>query len=247
MKRTLFTLIAIALLSAGISAQSTDDRLKAVEDGLKSLTTMMTDFMSRMKPPTPPPPVESMPPTELSLKGVPLKGASDAKVVLIEFSDFECPFCGQHAKGTYTDIQKQYVSNGKIQYAFRNFPLERMHPSARQAAEAGACANEQGKFWELHDSLFANQKALQLADIQQYAKSAQTDTAKFDTCMTKHLMAERVSEDLTEARRLGLNATPAFVLGELQPNGTVRVTKRIIGSHPLEVFQQALDEQLGER
>ena len=123
MKRTLLTILTIALLSSTLSAQSTEDRLKAVEDGLKTLTTMMADLMTRMRPPTPPPPVESMPPTELSLKGVPRKGAFDAKVVLVEFSDFECPFCGQHAQGTYGDIQKQYVSNGKIQYAFRNFPI----------------------------------------------------------------------------------------------------------------------------
>jgi protein-disulfide isomerase len=175
---------------------------------------------------------------------VPRKGSPAAQIVLIEFSDFECPFCGQHSQGAYAEIQQQYVSKGKIQYAFRHFPLDQLHPAARQAAEAAACANEQGKFWEFHDKLFVNQHALQLANLQEYAKSVQVDGTKFDACMTGHQMAARVATDVSEARRLGLSATPAFVIGELQPNQTVRATRRIIGAHPMEVFRLALDEQL---
>jgi protein-disulfide isomerase len=256
MKRCAVFLVCLILVSTSVGAQkasTSDERLKAVEDALRSLTSQIADLNSKFRPPpsqptspveTIPPPVETIQPTSVSLNGVPRKGAPAAKIVLIEFSDFECPYCGQHAQGPYAQIQQEYVSNGKIQYAFRHFPLEQLHPGAKQAAEAAACANDQGKFWEFHDKLFVNQRALQLPNLQEYAKSAQVDGSKFDACMTSHQMAGRVSDDLAEARRLGLSATPAFVIGELQPNQTVRVTRRIVGAHPMEVFQLALNEQL---
>jgi protein-disulfide isomerase len=253
MKRCAAFLVCLIFVSTTVGAQkktSTDDRLQAIEDALRSLSAQIADLNSKFRAPQPPPPppsVETIPPTDVSLAGVPRKGALAAKVVLIEFSDFECPFCGQHARGAYAQIQQQYVSNGKIQYAFRNFPLEQLHPAAKQAAEAAACANEQGKFWAMHDKLFLNQRALQLPSLHEYAESIQVDGGKFDTCMSNHQMADRVSGDLAEARRLGLSATPAFVIGELQPNGSVRVTKRIVGAHPMEVFQLGLDEQLANK
>lgn len=250
MKRCIVFLVCLALLSTTIGAQkpsTTDERLTAVEDALRSLTTQIEELNSKFRPPQPPSPVETIPPTDVSVDGVPRKGASAAKIVLIEFSDFECPFCAQHAHGPYAQIQQQYVSTGKVQYAFRHFPLEQLHPAAKQAAEAAACANDQGKFWELHDKLFENQRALQLSNLHEYAKSAQVDSSRFEVCMTGHQMGRRVSDDLAEARRLGLRATPAFVLGEIQPNQTVRVTRRIVGAHPMEVFELALDEMLISR
>lgn len=247
MNRCAAFLVCLILVSTGVSAQkatTTDDRLKAVEDALRSLTTQIAELNSKFRPPQQASPVETIAATEVSLTGVPRKGSPDAKIVLIEFSDFECPFCAQHAKGPYAEIQDQYVSTGKIQYAFRHFPLEQLHPAAKQAAEAAACASEQGKFWEFHDKLFVNQRALQLPKLQDYAKSVLMDDSKFDACMTNRQMEKRVSDDLTEARRLGLRATPAFVVGELQPNQSVRVTRRIVGAHPMEVFKIALDESL---
>ncbi len=249
MKRCVALMICLVLVSTGVSAQktSTDERLKGVEDALRSLSTQIAELNSKFRPSPRPSPVEMIPPTDVSLNGVALKGASTAKIVLIEFSDFECPFCGQHAQGPYAEIQQQYVSKGKIQYAFRHFPLDQLHPAARQAAEAAACANAQGRFWEFHDMLFVNQRALQLPKLQEYAKTAQVDSSKFDACMTGRQMAAPVADDLAEARRLGLSATPAFVIGEIQPNQTVRVTRRIVGAYPMPVFQLELDEQLSER
>ena len=247
MKRCAAFLVCLILTGPSLGAQkkaSTDDRLDAIEETLRSLSNQIGELSSRLRPPQAISPVEAIPPIEVSLSGVPRKGSRDAKVVLIEFSDFQCPFCARHAQGPYAEIQQQYVGAGKIQYAFRHFPLEQLHPAARQAAEAAACANEQGKFWEVHDTLFLNQRALELPNLQDYAKGAHVDGNKFDTCMASHRMAGRVTDDFAEARRLGLSATPAFVIGEIQPNQTVRVTRRIVGAHPMEVFQLALDEQL---
>ena len=247
MKRCTTFFVCLILAGTIVHAQNAptiDERLKAVEDALRSLSAQVAELNSRLRPPQPSSPIETIGPSDVSLNGVPRKGASAAKIVLIEFSDFECPFCGRHARGPYAQLQQQYVTTGKIQYAFRHFPLDQLHPAARQAAEAAACANAQGKFWEFHDTLFANQRALQLPNLLEYAKSVQIDGNKFEACVTGHQMAGLVSGDVAEGQRLGFNGTPGFLIGEIQPNQTVRVTRRIVGAYPFEVFQQALDEQL---
>src|SRR5690606_14570992 len=105
----------------------------------------------------------------------PSRGPADAPVTIVEFSDFECPFCGR-ANPTIEQVEKAYPD--QVRVVFRDFPLP-MHPHARKAAEAGHCANEQGKFWELHDKMFANQRALGVDDLKGYAKEAGMDAAKF--------------------------------------------------------------------
>ena len=107
----------------------------------------------------------------LDITGAPVKGPKDAKVVLVEFSDFQCPFCARFSRDTIPQVQTDYVDTGKIKYVFADFPLETIHPYAFKAAEAAGCAGEQGEFWKMHDHLFANQKALKPEDLSQYAET----------------------------------------------------------------------------
>ena len=150
-RATLLVGILVVGLGAPVVAQnadrgSTDNRLQRIEEALATLSKQVADLTSQLRPPPPPSPVETVPSgLDLWLTGVPRRGSPDSKIILVEFSDFQCPFCAQHARTAYQEIQAEYVNTGKIQYAFRHFPLEHIHPAARQAAEAAVCVGEQGK------------------------------------------------------------------------------------------------------
>jgi protein-disulfide isomerase len=141
-------------------------------------------------------------------------GNKDAKVTLIEYSDFECPYCAKHFD-TVEQIKKAYPKDVRI--VFRHFPLS-FHPEAQKAAEASECAGAQGKFWEMHDKIFqANKdKKMSVATWKQTAKDLALDTAKFDKCLDSGEMAARVAKDQSEGSSAGVGGTPAtFVNGEL--------------------------------
>lgn len=160
----------------------------------------------------------------------PAIGPASAKVQIVEFSDFQCPYCAQVAPmarrlaDTYGD---------KVRIAFRNFPLPN-HPQALKAAEAARCAHAQGKFWPYHDRLFANQKALMPADLKRYAAELGLDQAGFATCLEGGTFAGVVQGDLRDARSSGVSATPTFFV-----NGRL-----LSGAQPFESFQRVIDEEL---
>jgi protein-disulfide isomerase len=170
-----------------------------------------------------------------------VKGSANARVVLIEYSDFGCPFCGRHAQTAFLDIQREFVESGLVRYVFRHLPLEQLHPSAKKAAEAAECAHEQGKFWEMHDRLFANQKSFTVDKLIDHASAEQLDLARFRSCLVGGQMATTVSEHVAEARRLGITGTPSFLIGEIQPDGTVHIIRKLAGAEPFQVFRTALN------
>jgi protein-disulfide isomerase len=160
----------------------------------------------------------------------PSKGPADAKVTIVEFSDFECPFCSR-AIGTVNEVMKKY--DGKVRLVFRQFPLP-MHSHAEKAAEAALCANEQGKFWEAHDKFFASQENLDIAGLQNDAKELGLDTTKFEQCLSSGKMASVVEKDQQDGKKLGVNGTPAFFI-----NG-----RELSGAQPLEAFSEVIDSEL---
>ncbi len=129
----------------------------------------------------------------------------------------------------------------------RDFPLESIHPQAFKAAEASHCANEQGKYWEMHERLFANQKALGVKDLPQHAQALGLDEAKFQQCLDSGKYAARIRKDLTEGQKLGVTGTPGFFLGVTDPNGTeIKSVRQIKGAQPWAAFQGAIDSLLAE-
>jgi protein-disulfide isomerase len=161
----------------------------------------------------------------------PVRGPADAPVEIIEFSDFQCPFCGR-VKPTLDRLRKQY--EGRIKIVFRNFPLTSIHPQAYSAAEAAECARRQGKFWEYHDALFANQRALTPDDLKKHAADLGLDTAAFAACLDGGQAKARVDADLDAAQALGLTSTPAFFV-----NG-----RFLSGAQPYEAFDKIVLEEL---
>jgi protein-disulfide isomerase len=159
-------------------------------------------------------------------------GSKTAKVTIVEFSDFQCPFCSRGAN-VVTDIKKKYGS--KVQFAFKHFPLP-MHPQAKPASEASLCVNEQSteKFWKYHDKLFANQEKLDNDSLKKYAKEVGADEAKFNKCFEEHRFAGAVDEDLAYGNSLGVRSTPTFFI-----NGRL-----VSGAQPFEAFQEIIEEEL---
>ena len=154
--------------------------------------------------------------------GAPTAGKQDAPVELVEFSDFQCPFC-QRMAPTLKEVQQKFPDQVKIVY--RQFPLTNIHPFAFKAAEASLCANEQGKFWQLHDVMFKDQKKLGVSDLKESAKALGADEKKFNACLDSGRYVEQVQKDSKEAQRMGVTGTPAiFVNGVLLDGGAVPFT-----------------------
>src|SRR5262245_60258458 len=195
-------------------------------------------------PAAPAPPPGPAAGTMVATASAPVKGAASAKVTLVEFSDYQCPFCARFHTGTSPQIQKEYVETGKVRHVFRNMPLEAIHPQAFKAHEAALCAGDQGKYWEMHDTLFANQRALQPEQLVGHAKTLGLDAGAFQTCLDSGKQAARIREDLAEAERLGLNGTPAFLIGVSTPDGKVKTVRFVSGARPYADFKAALDAAL---
>ncbi len=170
-------------------------------------------------------------------------GEDSATVTLIEFTDYQCPFCGRHFTDTFSKIKKDYVDTGKVKYVIRDFPLS-FHPNAHKAAEASECADEQDKFWEMHDKLFTNQATWSgLADaiptFKQYAADLKLNASAFATCLDSGAMIAEIDDDQAAGSAAGINGTPGFWI--ISDDGQ---SKSISGAYPYETFKAAFDEML---
>jgi protein-disulfide isomerase len=163
----------------------------------------------------------------------PSKGPADARVTIVEFSDFQCPYC-QRAVSTVKQVLEKYPTDVRLVY--RHLPLESIHPHARDAAEAAVCADEQGKFWAYHDKLFENNRALAPADLEHYAVDVGLDPKAFEACLGQKQTKEKVDGDLSAARAAGISGTPAFIV-----NG-----KLLSGAQPAQSFFEVIDVELAK-
>jgi len=179
----------------------------------------------------------------ISIQGAPARGSADARVIVVEYSDFQCPYCGKFARETFGTIEERYIGPGKVRYVFRNFPLDESHPKAFKAAEAAECANQQGKFWEMHAQLFANQPALDPADLLSHAKAVGVDESVFRKCLNGAARA-KIRRDFNDGVKAGVGGTPTFLIGTAEKDGKVRVVKTLSGMQTTESFTRALDEVL---
>jgi len=164
-----------------------------------------------------------------------VKGDADAPVTIVEFSDFECPFCGKFFEETMPQLQSEYVDTGKVKMVFRDFPLG-FHQNAQKASEASECAGDQGKYWEMHDLLFENNNALSIDDLKGYAVDLGLDPAEFDDCLDSGKHEQEVKDDMDAGKAAGVTGTPAFFI-----NGEF-----LKGAQPFERFKAVIDAKLKE-
>ncbi|HEX4388924.1 MAG TPA: thioredoxin domain-containing protein [Steroidobacteraceae bacterium] len=171
-------------------------------------------------------------------------GRSDAPVTLVEFTDYQCPFCRRFQAETFPLIKKNYIDTGKVRFIVRDLPLE-FHSSARPAAEAAHCAAEQGKFWEMHEALLSGADPLANGGIDKRAKAVGLDLTRLHECMRGARYEAAIAANAAAADSLGLNGTPAFVLGRVE-NG-VLVGEVGAGAQPYVAFDEAIKELLAAR
>ena len=167
----------------------------------------------------------------MNTQGAPTKGSADAKLAIVEFSDFQCPFC-RRVNPTIEQIEHEY--GDKVRIVFKHLPLE-MHPKAPAAHAAAEAAHRQGKFWEMHDLIFGNQEAMSPEKYVEYAKQLQLDVARFQRDVASAEIQSRIAADSQEADRLGVTGTPSFFV-----NG-----RFLSGAQPFDAFKELIDQELG--
>ena len=186
------------------------------------------------------PPTAANPPTSAIQVKIdasdPILGDRDAEISIVEFSDFQCPFCQRAFTGALADMKNsEYFKNGEVNLVYKHFPLNSIHPFAQKAAEASECANRQGKFWEFHDQLFLNQQALDVNSLKTYASQIGLDNNKFNTCLDRDEAAGKVASDLKQATDAQGRGTPYFIL--VNKDGK---TVAISGAQPWQSFESAI-------
>ena len=185
-------------------------------------------------------------PLKISTDNDPIIGNPDAPITIIEFSDFQCPFCARFHVETLPSIMNEYIDKGQVKLVFRDFPIQSIHPNALPASVASECANEQGKFKEMHDKLFENQKEWSNQSLDnvmivftQYSLDIGLEEEKFDTCLKNGKYVEEIQKDLDDGRNYGITGTPGFFIGNDQI-GFIELK----GAQPFENFKKVIDTQL---
>jgi len=247
----LFSFFLMSLFSFQPGSTQTSEELKALRKDLEEIKRGQSNIQKELQEiktllrgrvPAPPPEPQNV---VLEIKGDPFKGQPDAKLTLIEFSDYQCPFCARHVRETLPQLEREYIATGKIKYVFRNFPIESIHPLAFKAHEAANCAGEQGKYWEMNGRLFANQKAMSPKDLSDHAQALVLDMPKFQQCLDSGKHAAKIRSDLADGQKAGVQGTPSFFLGLTEPNdGIVKAVRIIRGAQPYAAFKAAIDSIL---
>jgi protein-disulfide isomerase len=216
--------------------------IEELKQGQAEIKKELAEIRKLLTPAPAPSAVEKLEAT-VAVGSIAPRGSPNAPVTMIEFSDYQCPYCKRHADQTVPALLKDYVQTGKVRYAFRDFPLTQIHPLAAKAAEAARCAGDQGKYWEMHDRLFANPGELQAEKLPVHARSIGLDEVSFRKCLDESRHAAAVKEDLDAGARIGVTGTPAIVLG-FSDGGQAKNTVVIRGAHPVGTFKAEIEKLL---
>lgn len=188
----------------------------------------------------------SVQPISISIDDDPIRGDQNAPIIIVEFSDFQCPFCARFQVQTLPLILEQYVDTGKVKFVYRDFPIQNSHPNAMPAAVASECAHEQDKYWKYHDMLFENQgvwnkveTASAIEIFKEFAIKLDLNQEQFNSCLDSGKYIEEISNDLKDGRNYGVTGTPGFFIGN-EDIGFVKLN----GAQPFEAFKSVIDSQL---
>jgi len=247
-KYTTTLLAVLALMMAGCTQPDSTSRedIAALKAGQQEIRAELAEIRKLLEPKAPPSRVAEID-LAMNITGDPVQGDSEAPLVIVEYTDYQCPFCARHANAVLPLIKKEYVDTGKVRYVARDFPLP-FHKQAGKAGEAAHCAGDQGKYWEMHDQLFDNQKALAEEQLVGYAGNAGLDAAEFKRCLDSGKYADKVAQNIAEARKADINGTPSFVIGYPGAGaGEVQGARLLRGALDYASFQQVFDELLAAR
>lgn len=182
----------------------------------------------------------------VSVGSSPYKGNADAPVTMMEFSDYQCPYCSRNYREVLPRLEKEYIETGKLKFVIRENPIPSLHRNAKNASMAALCAGDQDKYWEMHNMLFENQRELDVDNLKAFAGKIGLDTATFSECLDSKKYEKRVNADVAMGAKLGVRGTPAFVLGLTDPDDTNKANMSVYikGAQPFDNFKQAIDNLL---
>lgn len=240
--------VAAATFFAGFLLGSSTPQTNSeyiTKSDIEDIVTKLESKLEGVKTPTPA--VEpTAPPAPVMIKipqgDDPMKGNPSAPITIVEFSDFQCPFCARFYQDTLSQLEENYINNGKAKLIYRDLPLESIHKNAKSAALAAQCANEQDKFWDFHNKLFdgqtewQNQSADQIATtFVSYAADLKIDPKKFESCYTSAKYSDGIQKDQAEAARYGATGTPTFFIGN-ENDGFIK----LVGAQPFFSFENTI-------
>jgi protein-disulfide isomerase len=178
-------------------------------------------------------------------EGEPALGSSSARVTIMEVSDYQCPFCKRQMVQTFPQIEAEYIKTGKVQYIFVDYPIASLHPTAARSHEAANCAGEQGKYWEMHRSLFNSPLAKDDAALVAQAKAAGLDAARLQSCMASGKYTASVQASVRRMEQLGIQGTPMVLIGRTPaPGQPMKIEKFVYGAQSFAAFKSAIDSLL---
>ncbi|MEN3339966.1 MAG: hypothetical protein V7647_3642 [Acidobacteriota bacterium] len=183
----------------------------------------------------------------IAIGNEPTRGSASAKITLVEVSDYHCPFCRRQTLQTLPQLLNDYVNTGKVKYVFVDYPIAQLHPDALQAHIAAACAGDQGKYWQMHDSLFTNPPARDASQLTAQAKSLGLDETKFGSCLSAGVHAPAIRDSVARMQQLGVGGTPLTLIGLTPaPGEPMKVVSSIYGARPYADFKTAIDAALAQ-
>ena len=179
----------------------------------------------------------------VGISGRPSLGQQNAPVTLVEFSDYQCPFCKRHFSSVYPILKKEYIETGKLRYVFRDFPIVNLHPQAQKAHEAARCAGEQNRYWEMHEMLFENANRLSVPALKRYATKIALNDDQFNACLESGKYTGEIEREIAEGTQVGVSGTPAFFIGPSASGDKITGTM-VSGAQPLARFKQVIEDLL---
>lgn len=232
---------AAALLLAGpvVQAQGmTQEQIKELLGELKGIRQALEKMQSPGQPAPPPDDKVSMqlPPGGYSM------GDANAPLVMVEYTDLQCPFCQQFHNTTFAQIKANYIDTGKVRFVSRDFPLD-FHENARKAAQAGRCAADQNKYWEMRHVMIVNAEALKTENLLTYAANVKMDVPKFKACLESDKDRADIDKQIQEGMAAGVSGTPSFIIGKMDKQNNLNGV-RLVGAMPYAQFDAKLQELL---
>jgi protein-disulfide isomerase len=215
---------------SGITHEQADQILNE----LRQIRQLLEKQGSAQVPGRPPEPTHA----KLNMQGAEMLGSKDAPLTIVEFTDYQCPFCQRFHTTAFNDIKKNFIDTGKVRFYSRDLPLDSMHPNAIRAAMAARCAAEQGQFWKIRDIMGANPDKLDMNSIVADAASLKMDTTTFKSCIESDKYKAAIQNDVLEAMKIGADGTPTFVIGKSTPTGVDGEV--LVGAQPYAAFEQKL-------
>jgi protein-disulfide isomerase len=241
-------LAAVPLMAQkkGVAAPPADPGIThdQADEIIKELRQIRQLLEKQQAAPTAPQPEQPTRAKITDLSGVSMLGDKNAPITIVEYTDYQCPFCQRFHLSAYPEIKKNYIDTGKVRFFSKDLPLD-FHPNALRAAQSARCAGEQGKFWEIRETMSANPDKLDMGHIMGFATELKLDTQKFQDCVNSDKYKERVQADVAEAMKVGANGTPAFIVGKSTGNGVDG--ELVVGAMPFAMFDQKIKEVQGAK